>query len=273
MSSDIAYIKVLSETLEHDAPFSVIKQIMDRIFESDDPAVLEELVVLIFHIRDIRGGRGDRLLFHQMMDILYAKYPSLIYHTLHLVPEYGYWKDFFVFSMRHPELLNMSYEISRWTLEKDEIAHVNGNNVSLFARWVPKEGKQMHAYASGLARYLYPTVSVQANRMAAYRNRITSLNAKINTVQIKMCAGKWDEIDPKSIPFVARKKSRAGFLNESLHDSNTLRRPDDPKRMECRTKFQAFCNNPPTEYMPVLQLDDARYDPIRQRVRIATPTY
>jgi len=253
MSSDLARIKELSHTLEHDTPFSVIKQTMDGMFESNDPAVLEELVVLIFHIRDIRGGRGDRLLFHQMMDILYAKYPSLIYHTLHLVPEYGYWKDFFVFSMRHPELLNMSYEISRWALEKDEVAHVNG----------------MHAYASGFARYLYPTVSVQATRMAAYRNRIRTLNAKINTVQIKMCAGRWDQIDPQSIPFVERKKSRAGFLNESVHDSNTLRRPDDPKRMECRTKFQAFFNNSPTEYMPVVGLDHARYNAVRERVRIA----
>jgi len=75
------------------------------------------------------------------------------------------------------------------------------------------------------------------------------LNKRIDTVEVKMCAGDWEEIKPPTVPGRALDKYRAAFLNETLHKipqgsvyrpryEPDFRHPDDEVRMACREHFQ-----------------------------------
>jgi hypothetical protein len=57
-----------------------------------DPA-LEDVLVLAFHTRWCRGGKGERQLFHRMLLALHRSDPAAVASVLQHVPEFGSWRD------------------------------------------------------------------------------------------------------------------------------------------------------------------------------------
>ena len=264
----------LATQLVRGADDSCIREGMNAVFQMGSMDALEDLVVLTFHTRDIRCGKGERLLFYQMMRVLVEAYPTLVVSLLDLIPIYGCWKDFFALATRHEVLHTPSLVISKMAIEADEIARMNGEKITLFAKWAPKQGKKMAVYANALAEYLCPASEnpgvPHSTKMAMYRRRISSLNATLRTVQTYMCAGRWDEIEPNRVPAVERKKGVAGYMNEMTKRKDGtqptgIRYPANEKRMACRAKFQEFFRMGPQTNMT--RLDDTRYNYVRQRVR------
>ena len=58
-----------------------IEDIMDLYKANDDVNLLVDLLILAFQTRDIRGGKGERLIFYHMLIQLYDHFPKL-YFTL-----------------------------------------------------------------------------------------------------------------------------------------------------------------------------------------------
>lgn len=289
--------------------------------------VIEDLCVLAFQTRDIRGGKGERdasfLLFKELLRDPITT--SLMTDLLDLVPEYGCWQDLFkLFSSdaRSPtdyrinSIIKTQFErdeaalavylaintsaksvtnspafkmfCSQWTLMYPElvvpewIAHplvpvtlarmrkicastdpsdaigildpsrlVNDEpdpnpkpSISLLAKWMPREGQ---IYASAMSSLLVPGLMFQGTRMKHYRKRVAALNKFLQTVEVKMCAGDWEEIVPGNVPGRAVKKYVKAFLNEKGTTRNgekaprgILRHPCDPVRMACREHFQKY---------------------------------
>ena len=256
ISLDEAYDNLLSplSSATRETPFSVLMADMKRILHMGNPILLEELVVLMFKTRDPRGGRGERKLFQWMFAVLNEYYPSLCVQLLPYIPHYGCWKDIFQIAMHHQNLFNAVIQMSHQQLLADEAAHAAGQPISLFAKWVPKEGKSMARFAKYFANYLYgnnPTMDHSA-RMAQLRYRISALNKYMRTAEVLQCANRWDEILPTATPSIARNK---------IHVSLMKVMPDDPKRKICRERFDIFfkCHTPKAH----TDTND-RYTPIRQ---------
>jgi hypothetical protein len=225
-----------------------------------NPTLLNDLIVLMFKTRDVRG-KGERLLFRQMFICIYAKYPEAILSILDLIPRYGYWKDFFHLALTNYGLLQPAMAIAYDQLMADERALNEGRPLSLFAKWVPKEGKSGHHFAKEFANYIYSTSDMNySKRMSALRRRVSRLNAALNTVEVLQCANRWDEIEPANVPTIAAKKCRAAFMNE-ICSSHKLRHPRDERRLICRSNFENFTPAPPS-----YEMDERRYDPIRERL-------
>jgi len=243
-----------------------IQGLMNRILDLNTN--LEDLVVLMFQIRDIQEGRGERHMFREMFHVLYEKHPDLCMKLMDLIPEFGYWKDFFHIALENPHLLRTALVLSHNQLLKDESALRWGRPMSLFAKWVPKEGKQYNRFATNFANYLYANETLNhSQRMALYRKRLVPLNAALKTVEVLQCANQWDLINPTSVPAKARKKFRAAFMNEDVR-TGLLRHPTDPKRIACREAFTAFfaTNRPPKPSYLRYDLENPRYNIIRERV-------
>lgn len=227
---------------------TAVHTIIDSLSAYSANPVIEDLLVLAFQTRDIRGGKGERDASAHMFDALLNNIHTcdLTLDLLDLVPEYGCWRDL---------LMNKSYHSIRRILaivEKqfaaDEAALAAGKPVSLLAKWMPREGQ---VGAELLAsRLLKPTTSESIprnSRMRLYRKRVAALNRAINTVEIKMCARQWDAIEPAKVPGRAMKKYTKAFLNElgttrkgQKVASGALRHPSDQVRMLCREHFQAY---------------------------------
>lgn len=52
-----------------------------------------DVILLAFHTRWVRGGKGERRIFVQLIVMLYKDHPDKIMQILKWVPQYGTWKD------------------------------------------------------------------------------------------------------------------------------------------------------------------------------------
>ena len=246
---------VLNTLLVRGATYDVIQpqlEVLAKMAMADRQAY-EDLWVLLFQNRDIRGGKGERattkMLWDFMMDCLPARDFELTSQMLELVPEYGSWKDLFVLAHERKPYDGVYCKIVQFAaeqLKKDRaaiefnLANATGEKpmkVSLLAKWIPRENR-MPGIAKSIAQQLFPLVTRPSSLMQCYRKMVSSINAHLKTTETFMCARDFDEIEPKRVPGRCLQKHMLAFLNEKKDHS--LRRPDDESRMECRAHFQDF---------------------------------
>jgi hypothetical protein len=202
---------------------------------------IEDAFVLAFHSRNIRGGKGERQLFYDLILAIYEMPHFLRYFRsiMELVPEYGYWADLLVLADSNKALEAIVGEIFAKQLEQDAAAT---GKISLAAKWAPREGSKHGAMAKIIAHSMFPQVPMHFTKMRRYRQLVADLNAQLKTVEVLMSTNYWDTIVPASVPGRAGKLYSKAFLNlPSTHKDNNsgaeFRHPDDAKRMACRKNF------------------------------------
>ena len=222
---------------------------------------LRDAYAMAFHVRNIRGGKGERDVFKDTMRLLYETYPELTLDLLDLVPHYGCWDDLFsmVRSMYPDKEIPVRVaDIAAAQLRVDRdtpLTGVDGKqlSISLCAKWAPRErsGTKTDMMVQDLAARIFPDLKPHSAQMAAYRRLVVGLNQRLKTVETLMHAGSWATIDPKSVPGRAGKLYSRAFLNLTsttksgkkvsldVEEKAALRCPDDADRMVCRDNFAA----------------------------------
>ena len=248
------------DTLAGDIPYASLLEIMTPFLHDE---TLEELVVIAFHLRNVRGGKGLRQVFRDMMNVLYEYDRGLVTLLLPLIPEYGYWKDVFYLSMTLPYLLEPTMQLCATQLVEDERRVRLGFAPSLMAKYIPKQKKKYKIFASSFARHMYPEIESHSLRMAQTRKRISALNTR--TVEVKMCASQWASIEPAAVPALARQRYQTALLNEVKGGGVRIATED---RMACREKFIAFLTAEKVFTEPiVLTTNSEEYEPVRRTVQ------
>ena len=228
----------LSALLVRGADVDGIEKLMGDIFNSpsgpeDHPKWIEDVIVMAFQTRDIRGGKGERQLFKQMLSIFFKNMPLLTLSLLDLIPEYGCWDD--LFSLKEPRQIERVLEITVEQLLNDS-ATEEGGKISLCAKWAPREDRQGDL-AKLLAKKIFPGEQNLSRRLKAYRKLVVGLNKRLQTTEIKMCEQHFAAIEPGKVPGRCLQKHMKAFLNEPIK-RGSLRHPDDEDRIECRKHFQ-----------------------------------
>ena len=230
-----------------------------------------ELLVLLYkmigHTRDIIDGKGECSITYMMIVAWYKYYPDLAIHALKClvdlrdIHQYGSWKDIKYlchyclinkkFEISHP-LIQTAIEIANQQIKIDYEKHLDEPNLSLAARWVPREksnkfgGKLYEAFACHyFSRYIETSNwanDKERSRASAilkcktdYRKILSTLNKKLNTVQINQCGKTWAEIDFLKVTSVSLSKQKKAFLN--VNKKGETRYPDDQDRIECAEHF------------------------------------
>ena len=230
----------LNRGLESDIIHSAVKAIV----ATRDSAMMEDLFVLAFQTRDIRGGKGERALFEHLYCSLRSQLPIATLSTLDLVPEYGCWRDLFAMPADDSYKAALT-RLVKEQLTKDEAAVAaaapgDKPKLSLLAKWLPREHSnkaELRLLAHSLARELNPE-----SRCADkdYRKRISALNKVLDTVETTMCGGKWSTIDPSHVPGRALAKYRAAFLNQPVKGEHGRKVPStEADRIACEEHFRA----------------------------------
>jgi hypothetical protein len=223
------------------------EKILTLLGASLEAGQLIDAFVLAFQTRDVRGGKGERLLFHHMLSALYNHKPALVLGLLDLIPEYGSWRDLTEMGDRVEYRPHIS-KLMLNQLAKDEGAMEAKKPVSLLAKWMPREGKTLGApLLLQLRKHMGEEHSHVGTLMKRYRQRVVALNKYLQTTEIAMCDqnGMWATIDPAKVPGRNLAMHMRAFLNEKAGTkkgehvpSGELRHPDDPDRMACRLRFQ-----------------------------------
>jgi hypothetical protein len=263
----IALESVLKSILE------TLKARQDKTHDSESLGLLSLLYRMIGSTRDIIDGKGEYLLTYMMIYTWYEFYPELakfallcLFHTDEKIThQYGSWKDIKKFcgyclskdsnNASHPLVLS-AIELVNNKLYSDNILlnndYYDKSKASLVAKWIPREKSKYgwlfkllatHYYSDYLFTAKTPEQIEKAQKKCymEYRQLISALNVKLDTLQIKQCSNNWSDIDFKKVTSISFTKQKQAFLNlkKGTKDSES-RYPDRQDRVECAENFTKF---------------------------------
>ena len=208
---------------------------------------------MIGFTRDIIDGKGEYSLSYMLVDVWYNHYPELaLFAFKHFVilPDstmpYGSWKDIKYFYKMNKTSPVINYGIS---LLIDQIHQdIEADNPSLAAKWVPREKSQYGDLFTAIATNYFSeyimTAKTDLARINAinkakmnFRKIISSLNRKLDTVQIKQCEQNWSNIDPVKQTSITMHKQKRAFFNV---DRKGNQRTSLEDRIICANNFKEF---------------------------------
>jgi hypothetical protein len=216
---------------------------------------------MIGHTRDIIDGKGEYALSYMLLGVWYKHHPELAKFAFKLfvlpypsiegrgdndVHPYGSWKDikYFYKTNKSSPLVLYGSQLLLNQLKNDSVS----DNPSLAAKWVPREKSQFGDLFTELAidyfcDYLASAKNDKSRERAIikaktdFRKLISSLNKKLDTVQIKQCGLHWADIDPIKQTSITMHKQKKAFLNVKKNGEQRCELND---RIVCANKFNEF---------------------------------
>lgn len=184
---------------------------------TDDLAVAAKL---LFYIRDVRGGLGERRLFRICLKCFDAK---IVRKFVPLISEYGRWDDLWELLGEWKTVDKDIFELVKNTLEQDMKNVQEGKPISLLAKWLPSEN------ASSFETRIKATVIRNGLSITSrqYRKMLSKLRAYLKIVERAMSAKEWDNINYEAVP------SRANLIY-----NDAFLRNDETRRREYLGKLE-----------------------------------
>ena len=184
-----------------------LKDLFNRAYiESPDLAMK-----LLFYIRDIRGGLGEREMFRTLIRHVAKTWQASAKHNAEHIPEYGRYDDLLC-------LMGTSSQKEVVRLISDQLAEDENAlqrrsdgeidaHISLLAKWLPSVNTSS-ARTRGRARTLMKALGMNE---AEYRKRISRLRSNIGLTERYLTAGKTEKIRYEAVPSGAMIKYRGAF--------------------------------------------------------------
>jgi hypothetical protein len=248
----------------------ILRDILQNLKQSEKSdetvAYLSLMYRLIGYTRDIMYGKGEYYLTYMMIYVWYDYYPELSIFALKCLIStndshpYGSWKDMkrmcdYCHKRRQYKLINhplidVCIQLINDQLRNDkEMIENNPFNISLVSKWIPREKSAYGWLFTLLAEnyfyfYVEPVKDMQPiykkalkKCMTEYRKIVSSLNKKLDTLQIKQCSNKWAEIDFNNLTSISLLKQKEAFLNIK---NGKERFPKNEDRNTCSENFSHF---------------------------------
>ena len=169
----------------------------------------EELAYrLLFFVRDVRGGLGERQLFRDIYKLLPEEKKVALFQ---LIPEYGRWDDL-VCLLNDTESISDAtkdtiYKIVKEQLAQDVADADKGASTSLLAKWLPSiagvSNKQVW-----LAKRIAKSLGFTDRE---YRKTLSKLRSYIKVTERQMSDHKWSEIQYGEVPAKAHLNYKEAF--------------------------------------------------------------
>jgi hypothetical protein len=210
---------------------------------------------LVGQTRDIIDGKGEYSLAYMLLSVWNKHHPSLARFAFECflvgpAHPYGSWKD--VKGMiKYMEQQNTGKDLIVYAIKLLNSQLKEDTTVatpSLAGKWAPRE-KSSHSrlfvklaldyYSEYIDSAKTPEMVRRAETKAKmdYRKLISSLNKKLDTVQIKQCANTWCEIEPSNQTSITMHKQKQAFLNKTKKGEQ---RSESEDRILCGKKFEEF---------------------------------
>lgn len=141
---------------------------------------------ILFWVRDVRGGAGERQIFKDIMLYLVDNHTEALTKNLKHVSEYGRWDDLLVL---------FGTKLDKQV--KEMIAAALNDNNGLCAKWMPRKGKE----AIALERFM-------GLKPKEYRKMLVE---KTKVVEQLMCANQWESVTYEHVPSLAMARYSKAF--------------------------------------------------------------
>lgn len=170
-------------------PGDVIERYYNALYENEVTAKR-----LLFYLRDVRGGLGERSTFRIILRKLAFTQPEFVRKNLDNVLFFGRGDDFLC--LLDSPVEKDVFKYCKSVLKEDLASVRKGGDCSLLAKWMPSENtssKQTRSLAYKMMNGMHYTPR-------EYRKLLAELRSHITIVESKMSQNKWDEIDFSKLP-------------------------------------------------------------------------
>jgi len=223
---------------------------------------LARFINLTCFMRDVKG-RENTLLSFCLLYFLWKYNSKLSEYLFELfVKKYGSWKDvkkFYRFiTIIYDDKLNSLYfndnkniifflvNFTNKQLEKDMFNYdmSNYSEISLASKWIPREKSEYNKLYEMLSCNYFSHYFIKNKKQSAinkanmnYRKILSTLNKKLDTLQIKQCGKKWSKISPEKQTNANMKLQLNSFLNLTLKNEERYELTD---RIICANNFKEY---------------------------------
>ena len=146
---------------------------------------------ILFWVRDVRGGAGERQIFRDILKYLVENHPNVVKQNIQAIPHFGRWDDLSV-------LFGTKLEAEATKMFVDGLIVENG----LCAKWIPRKGVIFNAIRKALK-------TTPKN----LRNLLVGIS---NTVEQKMCANQWTNVEYSKTPSLAMGRYTKAFAKHDI---------------------------------------------------------
>jgi len=221
---------------------------------------IESIEKQIIHTRDCYHGKGERAISYVTLDVLYRFYPLIAIRLVHkFVKQYGSWRDIkelchylYTSSTQNTKdgfIASCIYIVNEQLLQDLQNQKKDTSKLSLLAKWIPRENKKHHWLFERLALDWYekyegfnPNNSLcQPYYKMQYRRMVAKLNRLLNTMEIKLCEKKCNQIHPENVPKIAMMKQKRQMIFKNIAEQTN--EPISMDRLESMLKFKHYLTN------------------------------
>ena len=169
---------------------------------------------LLFHLRDIRGGMGERQLFRTLMQHVAKTWPQSAMRNVAYIAEFGRWDD--LLCLLNTPAQKEVIQVIREQLDKDlkalerrEQGEVSAP-ISLLAKWLPSANTSSHRTRKVAAKL----IRLLGMREREYRETLTKLRRNIGLTERYLTNQHADKICYEAVPGRAMLKYREAFARQ-----------------------------------------------------------
>lgn len=163
---------------------------------------------LLFYVRDIRGGQGERRVFRVIMNHLAKNKPEVVIKNLDNFAFYGRYDD--LLCLLDTPVERYVLGLIKDTLEADVKSVDNGGVPSLMAKWLPSANGTKNTRQVALKIVNGLNMSERD-----YRKILSKLRRALDLVEIKIAENRYEEIEFSKLPSKAQMVYRELFMRKA----------------------------------------------------------
>lgn len=218
----------------------------------------ENALKLLYNLRDIRTGKGEKFISRVLLFVLKLKTPNIYYNVLNdFVDKYGSWKDVLFIYDLSIKFGNIKTDIETDLfvdqIKEDKIIlDINGKKakISLAAKWIPSEGSYYNKKPLKMALEISQKMNLSEKE---YRKLISRLRRHLNIIETRLSNQDFENINFSHIPFVAHKIYRNVFKRDTnskgvynKHREDLMYKYNEYlySLKKGKTKINSYCVNP-----------------------------
>lgn len=163
---------------------------------------------LLFYVRDIRGGQGERRVFRVIMNYLAKNKPEVVIKNIDNFAFFGRYDDLLCLLDTPVEREVLGYIHD--TLKSDLISVKKGGVPSLMAKWLPSINGVKNTRKVALKIVNGLNMSERE-----YRKTLSKLRKALDIVETKLCEKRYEDIDFSKLPSKAQMLYRELFMKHA----------------------------------------------------------
>ena len=192
-----------------------------RLFERAYIETPELAMKLLFHLRDIRSGMGERKLFRTLLRHVAVTWPESAGKNAEYIAEFGRWDD--LLCLLGTPAGEQAVQTIRRQLADDEAALKRREagddkaHISLLAKWLPSDNTSSYRTRKKAAQL----IEALGMTKKEYRRLVTALRARISLTERQLTKKAPEKINYEAVPAQAMLKYRVAF---DRHDGERFRK-------------------------------------------------